>query len=232
LEVKRQETRDSGNDTFIMKNNQNQLPLTVGILIFDQVEVLDVAGPFEVFSITRLNEERLQEESSSPFRILLVSEKLCPVLAIGGLRFTPDVTIDNCPELDLLIVPGGWGTRTEVKNVNLLKWIANRASKNMLTASVCTGSSLLGKAGLLDGREATTHWRAFDFLSQSAPNAYIREDVRFTLSDPIFTSAGISAGIDMALLIVSHFFGSKIGQATARQMEYPYPRSNRRRDAT
>jgi transcriptional regulator GlxA family with amidase domain len=232
LEVKRQETRDSGNDTFVMKNNQNQLPLTVGILIFDQVEVLDVAGPFEVFSITRLNEERRQEESSSPFRILLVSEKLCPVLAIGGLRFTPDVTIDNCPELDLLIVPGGWGTRTEVKNVNLLKWIANRASKNMLTASVCTGSSLLGKAGLLDGREATTHWRAFDFLSQSAPNAYIREDVRFTLSDPIFTSAGISAGIDMALLIVSHFFGSKIGQATARQMEYPYPRSNRRRDAT
>jgi transcriptional regulator GlxA family with amidase domain len=232
LEVKRQETRDSGNDTFVMKNNQNQLPLTVGILIFDQVEVLDVAGPFEVFSITRLNEERRQQESSSPFRILLVSEKLCPVLAIGGLRFTPDVTIDNCPELDLLIVPGGWGTRTEVKNVNLLKWIANRASKNMLTASVCTGSSLLGKAGLLDGREATTHWRAFDFLSQSAPNAYIREDVRFTLSDPIFTSAGISAGIDMALLIVSHFFGSKIGQATARQMEYPYPRSNRRRDAT
>jgi transcriptional regulator GlxA family with amidase domain len=229
LEVKRQETRDSGNDTFVMKNNQNQLPLTVGILIFDQVEVLDVAGPFEVFSITRLNEERRQEESSSPFRILLVSEKLCLVLAIGGVRFTPDVTIDNCPELDLLIVPGGWGTRTEVKNVNLLKWIANRASKNMLTASVCTGSSLLGKAGLLDGREATTHWRAFDFLSQSAPNAYIREDVRFTLSDPIFTSAGISAGIDMALLIVSHFFGSKIGQATARQMEYPYPRSNRRR---
>jgi transcriptional regulator GlxA family with amidase domain len=232
LKVKRQETRDSGNDTFVMKNNQNQLPLTVGILIFDQVEVLDVAGPFEVFSITRLNEELRQEESSSPFRILLVSEKLCPVLAIGGLRFTPDVTIDNCPELDLLIVPGGWGTRTEVKNVNLLKWIANRASKNMLTASVCTGSSLLGKAGLLDGREATTHWRAFDFLSQSAPNAHIREDVRFTLADSIFTSAGISAGIDMALLIVSHFFGSKIGQATARQMEYPYPRSNRRRNAT
>jgi transcriptional regulator GlxA family with amidase domain len=232
LEVKRQEAMDSGDDTFVMKNNQKQLPLTVGILIFDQVEVLDVAGPFEVFSVTRLNEERGQQESSSPFSTLLVSEKLCPVLAIGGLRFTPDVTIDNCPELDLLIVPGGWGTRTEVKNVNLLKWIANRASKNMLTASVCTGSSLLGKAGLLDGREATTHWRAFDFLSQSAPNAYIREDVRFTLSDPIFTSAGISAGIDMALLIVSHFFGSKIGQATARQMEYPYPRSNRRRDAT
>src|ERR687898_417242 len=115
--------------TSLTKKNQNQLPLTVGILIFDQVEVLDVAGPFEVFAVTRLNEECRQDESSSPFRILLISEKIGPVLAIGGLRFTPDVTIDNCPEgLDILIVPGGWGIRNEVKNVNLLKWIANRAS--------------------------------------------------------------------------------------------------------
>ena len=214
-----------------MSYNQYQLPLTVGILIFDQVEVLDVAGPFEVFSVTRLDEQGRQEElSSSPFRILLVSEKLGPVLAVGGLRFTPDVTIDNCPEeLDLLIVPGGLGTREEVKNINLLNWIANRSSNTRLTASVCTGSSLLGKAGLLDGREATTHWRAFDFLRQAAPNAHIRDDVRFTLVDPIFTSAGISAGIDMALRIVSHFFGTKIGQATARHMEYPYPHHNARR---
>jgi transcriptional regulator GlxA family with amidase domain len=221
---------DSG-DSFVMIYNQSQLPLTVGILIFDQVEVLDVAGPFEVFSVTRLDEQRRQEElSSSPFRILLVSEKLGPVLAIGGLRFTPDVTIDNCPaELDLLLIPGGLGTRKEVKNVKLLSWIANRASNTRLMASVCTGSSLLGKAGLLDGREATTHWHAFDFLRQSAPNANIRDDVRFTLVDPVFTSAGISAGIDMALRIVSHFFGTKIGQATASHMEYPYPHRNDRR---
>ena len=86
--------------------NENQLPLTVGILIFDQVEVLDVAGPFEVLAVTRLNEERRQEELS-PFRVLLVSENMDQVSAIGGLRFTPDVTMDNCPELDLLIVPGG-----------------------------------------------------------------------------------------------------------------------------
>ena len=200
------------------------------------IEVLDVAEPFEVFSATRLDEQRRQEElSSSPLRILLVSEKLGPVLAIGGLRFTPDLTFDNCPEeLDLLIIPGGLGTRKEVKNVNLLSWIPNRASNTRLTASVCTGSSLIGKAGLLDGREATTHWRAFDFLRQSAPNANIRDDVRFTLVDLIFTSAGISAGIDMALRIVSHFFGSKIGLATACHMEYPYPHHNdrRRRDDT
>jgi transcriptional regulator GlxA family with amidase domain len=207
---------------------QDRLPLTVGIVIFDQVEVLDVAGPFEAFSVTRLNEERRREQSS-PFRILLVSERKGQVSAIGGLRFTPDVTIDDCPALDLLIVPGGWGTRKEVKNTTLLRWIADRAAKTRLTASVCTGSSLLGKAGLLDGREATTHWRAFDFLRVAAPTALIRQDVLFTLDDPIFTSAGVSAGIDLALRIVSHFFGAKIGQATARQMEYPYPQNDQRR---
>jgi transcriptional regulator GlxA family with amidase domain len=210
----------------------NDVPLIVGILIFDQVEVLDVAGPFEVFSVTCLNEERRWEEPS-PFRVILVSEKLGQVLAIGGLRLTPDVTFDSCPDLDLLMVPGGWGTRKEVKNDTLLKWIAARAaSKTKLTASVCTGSSLLGKAGLLDGREATTHWRAFDFLREAAPKAKIRKDLLFTMVEPIFTSAGVSAGIDLALRIVSHFFGEEIGQATARQMQYPYPQNDRPRSHT
>src|ERR1051326_2765389 len=97
-----------------MAKHYHHLPLRVGILIFDQVEVLDVAGPFEVFSVTRLNEERRYQELS-PFRVLLVSEKITQVLAIGGLRFTPDVFFGNCPDLDLLIVPGGFGTRKEVK---------------------------------------------------------------------------------------------------------------------
>lgn len=209
---------------------QDNLPITVGILIFDQVEVLDVAGPFEVFSVTRLNEKsNLEESSTSPFRVLLVSEKLRQVLAIGGLRLTPDVSIYNCPNLDLLLVPGGWGTRKEVKNDTLLKWIADMSAKTKITASVCTGSSLLGKAGLLDGRESTTHWRAFDFLRETAPKTKIRRDVLFTLTEPVFTSAGVSAGIDLALHIVSYFFGTEVGEATAQHMEYPYPQSNTRR---
>ncbi|HET7147246.1 MAG TPA: DJ-1/PfpI family protein [Candidatus Nitrosopolaris sp.] len=211
--------------------NQDLPPLTVGMLIFDQVEVLDVAGPYEVFSVTRLNEERRRQESS-PFRILLISERKGQVSAVGGLLFTPNVTIEDCPDLDLLIVPGGWGTRKEIKNNTLLRWIADRATKTGLMASVCTGSSLLGKAGLLEGREATTHWRTFDFLRDAAPTAKIREDLLFTLDDPIFTSAGVSAGIDLALRVVSHFFGTEIGLATARQMEYPYPRNNQRRRHT
>ncbi|MGZ5490625.1 MAG: DJ-1/PfpI family protein [Nitrososphaeraceae archaeon] len=207
--------------------NKKKIPLIVGILIFDDVEILDVTGPFEVFAVTRLNEkQRLQQ--SSPFKVYLISETKNQILAIGGLRLTPDVTISECPELDLLIIPGGWGTRKESKNKILLNWIGNQFTNDRLIASVCTGSSLLGKAGLLDGRGATTHWRAFDFLQESAPKARILKDVRFTLTEPIFTSAGISAGIDLALRIVSHFFGTEVGQATARHMEYPYPDSDRR----
>ena len=204
-----------------------KIPLIVGILIFDDVEILDVAGPFEVFSVTRLNDEqRLQQ--SSPFKVYLIAEKNKQIIAIGGLRLTPDVTISECPEFDLLIIPGGWGTRKESKNRILIKWISNQFTKDRLIASVCTGSSLLGKAGLLDGRDATTHWRAFDFLQESAPKARILKNVRFTLTEPIFTSAGVSAGIDLALRIVSHFFGTEVGQTTARQMEYPYPNSDQR----
>jgi len=101
--------------------------------------------------------------------------------------------------------------------------------QSKITASVCTGSSLLGKAGLLDGRESTTHLQAFDFLRQVAPYTKIRKDVLFTLTEPIFTSAGVSAGIDLSLRIVSHFFGTEVGIATARHMEYPYPQNDKRR---
>jgi transcriptional regulator GlxA family with amidase domain len=212
----------------VSDKDRKQLPITVGILIFEQVEVLDVAGPFEVFSVARLNEQRRSIEPS-PFRILLLGKTLDQVTAVGGLRLIPDVTFDNCPELDLLIIPGGWGTRIEINDVKFLNKIADRVAHTKLTASVCTGSSLLGRAGLLDGREATTHWRAFDFLRKASPMVKIRKDVRFTLAEPIFTSAGVSAGIDLALLIVSHFFGTEIGVATARQMEYPYPQNDQRK---
>lgn len=212
----------------VSDKDRKKLPITVGILIFEQVEILDVAGPFEVFSVARLNEERRSIEPS-PFRILLLGKTLDQVTAVGGLRLIPDVTFDNCPELDLLIIPGGWGTRIEINDVKFLNRIADRVAHTKLTASVCTGSSLLGRAGLLDGREATTHWRAFDFLREASPMVKIRKDVRFTLAEPIFTSAGVSAGIDLALLIVSHFFGTEIGVATARQMEHPYPQNDQRK---
>jgi transcriptional regulator GlxA family with amidase domain len=205
--------------------NPSDCKLVVGILIFNNVEILDVAGPFEVFSVTRIN-EHLRFEEDSPFKVMLIAENPNQILTVGGLHLTPDFTIDNCPKLDLLMVPGGMGNRTEVNNSTLLKWISNQNGKTKLIASVCTGSSLLGRAGLLDGHDATTHWRSFDFLLESAPKAHILKNVLFTLEEPVFTSAGVAAGIDLALYIVSYFWGVDVGQATARHMQYPYPKTN------
>src|SRR4030095_15394890 len=126
----------------------------VGILVFDEVEVLDFCGPFEVLSVTRLDESRRREDPS-PFEVLLVAERAGEVVATGGLRVVPDVTCQTCPPLDVLIVPGGWGARRELHNAGLRGWIADRARQVELLTSVCTGAMLLGHAGLLDGRHAT-----------------------------------------------------------------------------
>ena len=197
----------------------------VGILIFPAVEVLDFCGPYEVFSVTRLNEGRRREESS-PFEVLLVAQSGEPVVATGGLRVIPDATLETCPPLDILVVPGGWGTRKEISNQRLLTWISERAKQVETLTSVCTGAMLLGQAGLLDGRRATTHWRSLDRMSQS----FTVEDKLHVVEDGhVLTSAGISAGIDMALRVVARCFGEAAGRATARHMEYPFPDDNRRR---
>ena len=200
----------------------------VGILIFDDVEVLDFCGPFEVFSVTRLNEERRREEPS-PFQVALIAESKDPVVATGGLRVLPDYTLEDCPPLNILVVPGGWGTRKEINNEKLLKWIRGRATVVETLSSVCTGSVLLGKAGLLDGRRATTHWRARPGMREVLPQVIVEDSWHVIVDDNIYTSAGISAGIDMALRIVGHYHGDEIAQATARQMEYAFLETNNRR---
>jgi transcriptional regulator GlxA family with amidase domain len=200
----------------------------VGILIFRDVEVLDFCGPFEVFSVTRLNEGARREEPS-PFEVLLVAETLDTVVATGGLKVIPDVTLDTCPPLDILVVPGGWGTRAEAKNQRLLDWIAERGRSVETLTSVCTGSMLLGHAGLLHGRRATTHWRSLDRMRDAFPAVTVEEKLHVVEHDHVVTSAGISAGIDMALRVVIRYFGEAVGRATARNMEYPFPDDNTRR---
>jgi transcriptional regulator GlxA family with amidase domain len=200
----------------------------VGIVVFDDVEVLDFCGPFEVFSVTRLNEERRREEPS-PFAVLLVAQQAGVVTAAGGLRVIPDVTLDACPALDVLVVPGGWGTRREIHNAELLAWIAQRGRQVETLTSVCTGAMLLGHAGLLDGRRATTHWRSLDWMSESFPQVTVERALHVVEDGHVVTSAGISAGIDMALRVVARYHGEAIARATARQMEYPFPDDNRRR---
>jgi len=200
----------------------------VGILVFPNVEVLDFCGPYEVFSVTRLDEERRREEPS-PFEVVLVAQSADPVVATGGLRVIPDVTLKTCPTLNILVVPGGWGTRKEIGNQRLLAWIAERAKQVETLTSVCTGAMLLGRAGLLDGRRATTHWRSLDRMCQAFPAVTVEDKLHVVEDGHVVTSAGISAGIDMALRVVTRCFGEGIGRATARHMEYPFPDDNRRR---
>jgi transcriptional regulator GlxA family with amidase domain len=201
---------------------------SAGILLFDNVEVLDFAGPFEVLSVTRLDEGKRREEPS-PFQVFTLGETGHPIHAFGGLTVVPDRSLDICPPLDILVVPGGWGTRKEIHNERLIRWITAVSREVDLITSVCTGSALLGKAGVLDGRNATTHWMALDWLREVAPRATVFADQHVVKDGNVFTSAGISAGIDMALHIVSHYVGDEIARSTARYMEYPYPSSNRRR---
>ncbi len=200
----------------------------VGIALFENIEVLDFCGPFEVFSVTRLNEERRREEPS-PFEVLLVAEKDRPVITTGGMKVIPDHTFASCPKLDILVVPGGWGTRKELKNPAMLEWLRARAAEVETLTSVCTGSMLLGFAGLLDGHHATTHWRSLDWMRQSFPMVTVEPDKHVVEDGRILTSAGISAGIDMALKVVARHCGEVVARATARQMEYPFPDNNARR---
>jgi transcriptional regulator GlxA family with amidase domain len=200
----------------------------VGILVFPSVEVLDFCGPYEVFSVTRLHEEQRREESS-PFEVLLLAESTDPVVATGGLRVIPDATLEACPPLDILVVPGGWGTRKEISNERVLTWIAQRAKEVETLTSVCTGAMLLGQAGLLEGRRATTHWRSLEWMRQSFPGVTVEDKLHVVEDGQVLTSAGISAGIDMALRVVARYFGEAVGRATARHMEYAFPDDNRRR---
>jgi transcriptional regulator GlxA family with amidase domain len=200
----------------------------VGILIFPDVEVLDFCGPFEVFSVTRLD-ENLRRQDPSPFEVLLVAEHAGTVTTTGGMKVTPDHTIETCPPLDILGVPGGWGTRAEITNARLLDWITARAAQVETLTSVCTGSMLLGQAGLLDGRHATTHWRSLPWMRESFPAVTVEEKLHVVEDGNVLTSAGISAGIDMALRVVARYHGEAVARNTARNMEYRYPDDNSRR---
>lgn len=200
----------------------------VGIVLFENIEVLDFCGPFEVFSVARLDEARRREEPS-PFEVMLVAEHAGPVTASGGMKVIPDQVFASCPRLDILVVPGGIGVYDELKNPAMLDWLRLRAEEVETLTSVCTGAMLLGALGVLDGRHATTHWRLLDRMREAFPAVTVEYDQHVVEDGRIYTSAGISAGIDMALKVVARHYGEPIAQAAARYMEYPYPSNNERR---
>jgi transcriptional regulator GlxA family with amidase domain len=191
---------------------------TVGILIFPDVEVLDFCGPFEVFSVAR--EPRLEDRNSPLFRAVTIAESKQIVTCIGGLRVDPHYSIQDAPALDILVVPGGRGTRRERLNRNLVDWIAAKEKHTEITASVCTGALLLAEAGLLDGKRATTHWSMIEWMRDQYRNVRVLDDIRYLDEGHIVTSAGISAGIDMNLHLVHRLEGAETAAWTARRMEY------------
>jgi transcriptional regulator GlxA family with amidase domain len=200
----------------------------VGIVLFEEVEVLDFCGPFEVFSVTRRNEEKRREEPS-PFEVVLVAQSAGAVTTTGGMKVLPHFTFANCPRLDIVVAPGGVGFLKEMKNPVMLEWLRARAAEVETLTSVCTGSILLGSAGLLEGLHATTHWRWLEMMRDSFPATTVEYDRHFVIDGRVFTSAGISAGIDMTLKVVAHYCGENTARATARHMEYPYPEDDARR---
>jgi transcriptional regulator GlxA family with amidase domain len=187
---------------------------TVAILLFDEIEVLDFAGPFEVFAVT----DELADHSL--FRVVTVALEKRPIRARNGLSVNPDHSFADCPPPDLLIVPGGFGTRALIKSQPVLDWIKSVNTAAEIVASVCTGSLVLGRAGLLDGLKATTHHECFALLREHAPRTTVVETDRFLDNGRILTAAGISAGIDMALHLVARLQGAAVAQKTARYMEY------------
>tara|TARA_B110000003_G_scaffold103918_1_gene106066 strand:+ start:127 stop:744 length:618 start_codon:yes stop_codon:yes gene_type:complete len=201
--------------------------INVGILIFDEVEVLDFAGPFEVFSRTRLlkGAESRRSNDSAPFNPFTVSMDTNPLTATGGLKIISDYTIKDCPNIDILVVPGGFGTRTLLNNENLLSWIKSISDQATITSSVCTGSLLLAKAGLLEDKRATTHWGAIEALKSISKDIQVIDNRRI-VNDEIITSAGVSSGIDMAFMIVENLYGEQVASDTAKYIEFHRSKEN------
>ena len=194
----------------------------VGIFIFDSVEILDFAGPYEVFASTRLTKKSnaVIHKLSCPFNVFTFTEKKNVITCTGGLTVKSKFTFNDCPKLDLLIVPGGIGTRILLKNNNILNWLV--ANKDIdIIASVCTGSLILAKAGLLKDKKATSHWGALELLKKLSPSTQVCTNKKFVF-DRYYTSAGVSAGINMSLHIVEKILGKKIAQNTAKYIEYNY----------
>jgi len=194
---------------------------TVGIFVFNDVEVLDFAGPYEVFTTASRVYKRGLTDASDPFTVFTVGKARDPVRARAGLSVFPDYGFDRHPDIDLLLIPGGIVT-AQLEEIDVIRWIARTAGRARLTASICTGAFLLAKAGLLDGKSATTHWEDVADLRTMFPSVTVLEQLRWVDEGTIVSSAGISAGIDMSLHLVERLVDRQLAERTARQMEFDW----------
>ena len=196
---------------------------TIAIYVFDDVEVLDFAGPYEVFTCAARVAARLAPGTAPPFRVRTVASGGAMLHARAGLAVFPEQDFAHAGKIDVLIVPGGVVAAEQQKD-QVIAWIAGMARASELTASVCTGALLLAEAGLLDGQPATTHWEDLDELRQGWPQVEVRSERRWVDNGRMVTSGGISAGIDMSLHLVARLSGQALADRTARQMDYDWRR--------
>lgn len=196
----------------------------IAIALFDDVEVLDFAGPFEVFSVAG------KRKLGHPYEVFTVAEKE-NINARNGLKVIATYTFLNCPQPDIILIPGGggyhadgtpFGSRREMNNPLMLNWIKSCADKCEFVLSVCTGALILAKAGMLENLEATTHFLAVDTLKEIAPHTRVSPEKRYVDNGKIILSAGVSAGIDMSFYMVEKMQGKEVALETARYMQYDY----------
>lgn len=189
------------------------MTITIGVLLFDDAEELDFAGPWEVLAGAAMGKP-------GALRVVTVAESDRPIRCAKGMRVLPDHTFANVPALDVVVVPGGQGTRKEVDNPVLIDWLRRTGANCRWVTSVCTGSLLLHGAGFTAGRRITTHWNFVAKLRERAKEATVLDDVRFVRDGNMVTAAGVSAGIDMALWVVGQLFDPGYARTVQRYIQY------------
>lgn len=186
----------------------------VAILLFNDAEVLDFAGPFEVFSVAS------QVHDFKLFNVFTIAQSKKPISAVNGLKVVPDYSIENHPKFDILIIPGGQGTTPLLEEKEVIDWVKTVHSTTEITMSICSGSRILGVLGLLDNLEYCTHHQVYDDMKKIVPTGMPQKHKRYINVGKIHTTGGISAGIDASFDIVEKLHGKKVAEATAKYMEY------------
>jgi transcriptional regulator GlxA family with amidase domain len=191
--------------------------LRVGAVLFEEFELLDVFGPLEMFGLLRDKVE-----------IIMLGERVGPVRSNQGPRGVVDHAFADCPPLDVLLIPGGWGTRREVNNPAMIQALKTQAEHATWVATVCTGTALLACTGLLDGKNATSNKLAFKWVASQGPAVNWIPEARWVEDGKYFTASGVSAGMDMALGLIERIFDSATTQQVARWAEYEWHRDRTR----
>ncbi|MEM7292286.1 MAG: DJ-1/PfpI family protein [Pseudomonadota bacterium] len=187
--------------------------LLVGAVIFDEFELLDMFGPLEMLGMY-----------PDTFELQMIAEKPGPMRSAQGPSAHVDATFSQSPQFDILLVPGGRGTRDQVENAEMLDWLRSQASAARYVSSVCTGSALLAKAGVLDGMSATTNKAAFSWVTSQGPEVSWVAQARWVEDGKFFTASGVSAGMDMTLALIAHIMGDEAADQVATWTEYDWHR--------